>query len=258
MSSPMPPPPAWSPEEEAQTVTWVKAQIGNIEAKTAQIVLSKSEEEKKAAKSIERRRQKDAKAALAETKAQPEDDDSAGAPTLEQALVPGAAKENPDPASCVAGGSGAAKGNAPSEYSTTMGDDSGSGSEDDTPGNQLNCANADKCNQRNLLWSQFLLVEDEASWQGVIWGHCLLCSALSMKEFKKLARKRKETRAKLLRGRRDRARCINICNVSQIIKSIFPGAHHDQRRKLTEMRVKAMVASFVAGLNLSNPCYQQI
>ena len=255
MSAPAPPP-SWSPVEESQTVEWVKTQIKTIEAKTASICLTKSEEDKKAAKAAKRRRQKDAKDTNADTKKVETMSSPSGTPPLDQALVPGAAKENPEPASCVAGGSGAAKGKTPSEYSTAVDDDSGS--ESDTPGNQLNCANANTCGQINLLWSQFLLVEDEASWQGAIWGHCLLCSALSMKEFKKLARRRKEQRARLLRGRRDRARCIKFSNVSQIIKALFPGASHDQRRKLAEMRIKAMAASFLAGFNASSPCYQQL
>ena len=146
------------------------------------------------------------------------------------------------------------------DNSTTVGDDAtiASDSEGDAPGNQLDCANANTCGQFNLLWSQFLLVEDEASWQGRIWGHCLLCSTLSMKEFKKLARKRKETRARMLRGRRDRARCINFSNTTKIFKLVFPGASHDQMRKLAEMRTRAMAASFISGFNQANPCYQTI
>ena len=79
-----------------------------------------------------------------------------------------------------------------------------------------------------------------------------------MKEFKQLARKRKEMRALMLRGRRDRAPCIRFSTASKLFKLLFPGASHEQLRKLAEKRTKVLATSFVAGFNASNPCYQQI
>jgi len=61
----------------------------------------------------------------------------------------------------------------------------------DRPGHALHCANASVCGARDLMWTEFLLSDPEASWQGQIWGHCQPCSALSPTEFKKQSRRMK-------------------------------------------------------------------
>ena len=74
----------------------------------------------------------------------------------------------------------------------------------------------------NLLWSQFLLVEGDADWQGMLWGVCLECSEMPARAFKTLARRCKEERAQALRGKRDRARCINMSNAKGHIEQDVP------------------------------------
>ena len=46
----------------------------------------------------------------------------------------------------------------------------------DAPKYKLDCTNATDCGGYGLKWSEFLLVDPEASWAGKIWGWCLACS----------------------------------------------------------------------------------
>jgi len=168
-------------------------------------------------------------------------------------------ERKPNPASCVEGGSKslppaalqlvrAAKERAPQEPPQGESDDDDSAdwnSEDNRPKHPLNCCNSSVCGSTDLLWSQFLLVEGDADWQGMLWGVCLECSEMGPKAFKRLARRRKEERAQALRGKRDRARCINMANAKDILSKMFPGASKDAIRELAIIRTKALASAFV-------------
>jgi hypothetical protein len=83
---------------------------------------------------------------------------------------------------------------APKEPSPCESDDDDSvdwNSEDNHPKHPLNCCNSSVCGSTDLLWSQFLLVEGDADWQGMLWGVCFECSEMGPKAFKRLARRRK-------------------------------------------------------------------
>ena len=59
---------------------------------------------------------------------------------------------------------------------------------------KLNCANAKDCGAYGLKWHQFMLVKEtegtaDASWSGVIWGHCQPCSGFEEGAFKREARR---------------------------------------------------------------------
>jgi len=127
-------------------------------------------------------------------------------------------------------------------------DESSGSSSDDNPDNvpksRLSCCNARDCGNDNLLWSQFLLVDSEdADWQGYLWGTCQPCSKLDKKTFKKLARQRKEHRAEYLRGRRQRARMINLLNAQKVIAEMFPGASQKIKRELAIARTMALASA---------------
>ena len=64
----------------------------------------------------------------------------------------------------------------------------------DEPRYTLNCANAKECGAYGLKWSRFMLVPEtsgtaDASWSGVIWGHCQPCSGYEEGPFKREARR---------------------------------------------------------------------
>ena len=70
------------------------------------------------------------------------------------------------------------------------------------------------------------------------------CSGMMPAAFKKLARRRKEHRAQALRGKRDRARCINMANAAEVIGLMFPTASCALVRELAIMRTKAVASAF--------------
>jgi len=123
----------------------------------------------------------------------------------------------------------------------------------------LSCCQANVCGAVNLLWSQFLLVDPDASWQGQIWGYCFECSGIQdQATFIRECRKRKEQRAKFVRGRRERARCVNFNTILQVVEELFPGASGSKRRQLAVMRSKAVAAAFMRGFEKSNPLHQRL
>ena len=63
--------------------------------------------------------------------------------------------------------------------------------------------------------------------------------------FKKLARRRKEERAQALRGKRDRARSINMANAAEVIGRMFPGASKRVARELAILHTKAVASAFI-------------
>jgi len=109
------------------------------------------------------------------------------------------------------------------------------------------------------LWSQLLLVDPDASWQGQIWGYCFECSGIQdQATFIRERRKRKEQRAKFVRGRRQRARCVNFNTTLQVVEELFPGASGSKRRQLAVMRSKAVASAFMRGFEKSNPLHQSV
>ena len=62
----------------------------------------------------------------------------------------------------------------------------------------------------------------------------------------------KEALAKLMRGRRGRARCIRCSSVAEIIKQMLPKASHAAQWKLATQRTKAMAAAWMAGFEKLN------
>ena len=237
---------------------------------------SQADIDKKAAKKA--RQRADKAAALDERKPDPascvEGGSDSGAAALKDERKPDPAScveggsdsggkdaRKPNPASCVEGGSKslppaalqlvlAAKERAPPPAAASQGESSDNdsvdwGSEENRPKHPLNCCNSGMCGSTNLLWSQFLLVEGDADWQGMLWGVCLECSEMQPKAFKTLARRRKEERAQALRGKRDRARCINMANAKDILSKMFPGAPKQAIRELAIMRTKALASAFI-------------
>ena len=115
---------------------------------------------------------------------------------------------------------------------------------EDKPNGRLRCCNCHECGNSYLRWSKFLFIEGDADWQGQLWGCCLECSGMMPAAFKKLARRRKEDRAQALRGKRDRARCINMANAAEVISKMFPKASCALVRELAIMRTKAVASAF--------------
>ena len=223
---PIPPPPqTLHPDDAKSTREWLFAQI--VPEKKQQTpqpkAAARSEEEIKAAKAAKRRRQREGKKAAATAAAsgddkaddEPEPNDPMGKPDPGSSAAGGsggsggkgedssassevpmvkapAVKETPEPGSSAAGGSG------------SIGTGSYGADDDDKPKHQLDCNNARVCGSTNLLWSQFLLDSPDASMDGRIWGLCFDCSGMDAKTFKRECRSRREGRAKLMRGRRDR------------------------------------------------------
>ena len=127
----------------------------------------------------------------------------------------------------------------------------------DQPKYQLDCTNAKECGAYTLLWSEFLLIEPtegmtDASWAGKIWGQCQPCSGLSKGEFKRVSRRRREERSQALRGHRVRSSTMTLKTMRVHIKKILPGASHEQLRKLTYMRIRAIAAAFALAYEEAN------
>ena len=277
---PIPPPPqTLHPDDVKSTREWLSAQ--NVPEKKQQTpqpkAAARSEEEIKAAKAAKRRRQREGKKAAATAAASGDDkaddepkpndpmvkpdpgssaaggsggsggkgEDSSASSEVPMVKAP-AVKETPEPGSSAAGGSGA------------IGTGSYGADDDDKPKHQLDCNNARVCGSTNLLWSQFLLDSPDASMDGRIWGLCFDCSGMDAKTFKRECRSRREGRAKLMRGRRDRARCIRFSNVAEIIKQMVPQASHAVQRDLAIKRTRAMAMAWMAGFDKLNPEVQKI
>ena len=83
---------------------------------------------------------------------------------------------------------------------------------DDIPKQPLTCLNANECGAPNLRWSEFLLVNPEASWAGQIWGWCRPCSGLNPGEFKRQARSMKMQRVALKKKDLQTIRSITFRN----------------------------------------------
>jgi hypothetical protein len=136
------------------------------------------------------------------------------------------------------------------------GGDSSSGGGGKAP---VHCKYAKECGGYNLFRQDFLLDDPDASWQGQIWGVCFKCSAFDDKKaFQKECKKRHEKRAVLVRGRRERARCITFKNVTEMIKLALPGASNSLVRELAVQRTKAVAAAFLASFEKMAPEAQQI
>ena len=120
---------------------------------------------------------------------------------------------------------------------------------------KLNCMNAGECDGYNLYRQEFLLNDPDASWQGQIWGKCFECAKFEDKTaFKRKCKQLWEERAKLVRGRRDRARCVQFNNVTHIISEALPGASKTTIRKLAVERCKAIASAWLAGFDkMSKP-----
>jgi hypothetical protein len=111
----------------------------------------------------------------------------------------------------------------------------------------LSCDNAGVCGAADLMWTEFLLVDPDGSWQGRIWGQCQPCSGLDAASFKKEAAKRQRQRAELMKGRVQRAHSITFDNAERVIGAMFEGtglANH-RIRTLAVMRVKSIATHFV-------------
>ncbi len=127
------------------------------------------------------------------------------------------------------------------------------------PKSVLNCANASECDGWNLFRSDFLPdFKGDCSWQGQLWGHCLGCSELTPAEFRRAVRRAWEQRAKLMRGRRQRARCINFSNIEAVFKEAYPGASNTQIRNLTVLRTRAMAGAFLKAFDEMTEADKQI
>jgi len=118
---------------------------------------------------------------------------------------------------------------------------------------------ASECGNVRLLWTQFLLVDPDASWQGQIWGHCFECSDFNdVAEFTRECKRRKELRAQAMRGKRKRSRSMTFNNVKDVIAEMLPGASNTERRRLSYLRTKCVAAAFLHNFEKSNPHYQEV
>lgn len=88
--------------------------------------------------------------------------------------------------------------------------------------------------------TDFLLLPEKEDWCGKLWGHCLKCSGLDAKDFKRLQRNRWHVRAKALFAKRDRMRVLDWQSLDAHLKEKFPGSTNKERRALAMFRIRAM------------------
>ena len=155
--------------DSADTPVGAAPKDDNVKAATP--AAGKTEAEKKEAKAAKRRRQKDPKAA----EKLPEKDD----PKMVEDETP------PSMSAAAASGEGDAQEKVSYDLPEPVNDE---------PRYTLNCASAKECGAYGLKWSQFMLVPEtsgpaDASWFGVIWGHCQPCSGYEEGPFKREARR---------------------------------------------------------------------
>jgi hypothetical protein len=120
---------------------------------------------------------------------------------------------------------------------------------------KLACAEcAADCEHR----SQFLLSDGgpggcSASWQRKMWGHCLACSGMTAKEFKKHAKRKWSQRANALRERVQTVRCADFDTVAATIARSMPGASRRVVRELACSCIRVATISFAESIRTEDP-----
>jgi hypothetical protein len=92
-----------------------------------------------------------------------------------------------------------------------------------------------------------------ASWQGKMWGHCLPCSGLAAKVFKKKAKKLWANRANALRERVKTVRCADFDTIGGLILKQLPGASSVLVRHLANSRIRLATMAFAASVANESP-----
>ena len=81
----------------------------------------------------------------------------------------------------------------------------------------MNCELAVK-NRTDFLW-----LPEHEDWCGKLWGHCLECSGLGKKDFKRKQNKLWNQRATILYQKQERVRTLNWKNLDAALKEKYPG-----------------------------------
>jgi hypothetical protein len=110
-----------------------------------------------------------------------------------------------------------------------------------------------KCSNVIIKRQDLLLAEGgtyglDAEWQEAIWGLCLPCSGMIVKDFKRESRRRWQRRGEALGGRVSRFRNINFDNCSEIIAKELPGATSALVRELSFLRLKCCCLALAVAL----------
>ena len=128
----------------------------------------------------------------------------------------------------------------------------------DAPKNRLDCTNAEECGHYGLKWSEFLLVDPEASWSGKIWGWCQECSGLDKKAFVREAKRMKRARVALKQEHHFRSRNMTFNNQLEFIRRMFPGATNTQAFELAVKRMLTLTVTFNAAYDKMNVHQQEV